>query len=92
MPLRERQIIRSCVIALTLVVLASATAHAQERDDLSFYKEQSETTSPGKHADLYRDLPRDPGEDDWKQHRQAGDASSGGMGEALRAALEKKKR
>jgi hypothetical protein len=44
------------------VVLASATAHAQERDDLSFYKEQSETTSPGKHADLYRDLPRDPGE------------------------------
>ena len=38
------------------------------------------------------ELPRDPNEDDWKQHQQAGDASSGGMGEALRAALEKKKR
>jgi small subunit ribosomal protein S1 len=38
------------------------------------------------------ELPRDPGEDDWKQHQQAGDASSGGLGEALRAALEKKNR
>ncbi len=38
------------------------------------------------------ELPRDPGEDDWKQHQRSGDASSGGMGEALRAALEKKKR
>lgn len=37
-------------------------------------------------------LPRDPGEDDWKQHLQAGDAAPGGIGEALRAALEKKKR
>jgi hypothetical protein len=35
---------------------------AQASGDLSFYKEQSETTSPGKHADLYRDLPRDTGE------------------------------
>lgn len=37
------------------------------------------------------ELPRDPGEDDWKRHQQAGDASSGRLGEALRAALEKKK-
>lgn len=38
------------------------------------------------------ELPRDPGENDWKQHQQAGDDSSGGLGGALRAALEKKKR
>ena len=37
------------------------------------------------------ELPRDPNEEDWKLHQQAGGASSGGLGEALRAALEKKK-
>ncbi|MFI5349668.1 MAG: S1 RNA-binding domain-containing protein [Elusimicrobiota bacterium] len=38
------------------------------------------------------ELPRDPGENDWKEHLQSGDAAPGGLGEALRAALEKKKR
>jgi small subunit ribosomal protein S1 len=38
------------------------------------------------------ELPRDPNEDDWKQHQQSGEAMTGGLGEALRAALEKKKR
>ena len=37
------------------------------------------------------ELPRDPSEEDWKLHQQTGDAPSGGLGEALRAALEKKK-
>jgi hypothetical protein len=47
---------------LMVTCLMARIAHAEGGDDLSFYKEQSETTSPGKHADLYRDLPRDPGE------------------------------
>jgi small subunit ribosomal protein S1 len=37
-------------------------------------------------------LPRDPNEDDWKRHQQSGEEAAGGLGEALRAALEKKKR
>jgi small subunit ribosomal protein S1 len=38
------------------------------------------------------ELPRDTNEEDWKKHQQAEDVSSGGMGAAMRAALEKKKR
>ena len=37
------------------------------------------------------DLPRDPGEDDWKSHQQSGTELGGGLGAALRAAMEKKK-
>lgn len=37
------------------------------------------------------DLPRDPGEDDWKDHQASGETAGGGLGEALRAALAKKK-
>ena len=51
------------VMALMMFPFFSArAAPARGSDDLSFYREQSPTTSPGKHADLYRDLPRDPGE------------------------------
>ena len=38
------------------------------------------------------ELPRDPGENDWKAHLESGAAAPSGLGEALRAALEKKKR
>jgi hypothetical protein len=51
--------------SLTLLVspvFIASVAYAQEHPDLSFYQQQSETTSPGKHADLYRNLPRDPGQ------------------------------
>jgi hypothetical protein len=53
---------RHLLITLLILppILAASTAQAQEQDDLTFYKTQSETTSPGKHADLYCDLPRDP--------------------------------
>jgi hypothetical protein len=52
-----------CLIALALLMYSLPvipSVHAQERFDLSFYQEQSPTTSPGKHADLYRNLPHDP--------------------------------
>lgn len=38
------------------------------------------------------ELPRDPGEDDWKSHQQAGEAPAGALGEQLKAALAKKQR
>jgi small subunit ribosomal protein S1 len=38
------------------------------------------------------ELPRDPGEEDWKEHRQAGEAPSGALGDQFKAALAKKRR
>ena len=49
------------VLFLALLCFAVTTARADSRE-LSFYKRQSETTSPGKYAHLYNGLPRDPAE------------------------------
>jgi len=47
-------------VLLMYPLLFTRASYAQEQFDLSFYQQQSPTTSPGKHADLYRNLPRDP--------------------------------
>lgn len=54
---------RKCYVLMAIMMLPGflpPAANAQRRDEESFYQEQSETTSPGKHSDLYRDLPRSP--------------------------------
>jgi small subunit ribosomal protein S1 len=38
------------------------------------------------------DLPRDPGEDDWKNHQESGEAPTSALAEKLKAALAKKQR